>query len=168
MGKLELNVFNTAKGENGALLYRVCCRNVIVFQYKALSDACLRDKIYFKPNLRTIDKRRNKTILLKKPDIFARNSIMTMLDKGIYTFIDPNNMSRAEMILFLNFNPDIKIAHWSFDADEYIVYDDCRRVVRDNNKQLFENWDLEDDVHNGIRIRDDGDWQSGWYVKESI
>lgn len=164
MGNLELNILDAVKRENGVLLYRVCVRSIIVYQNKALKNAYLKDKIYLRHDLNRLIKRKNKTIITNKPDIFASKFIKNTIDKGIYALINTNNMSRLELVIFLNFNPDIKISHWLFESGEYIWYDECKGVIKDKDNNIFEDWSSENEC-NGIRIRDTDSWLSGWYVK---
>lgn len=166
MTKTELNISEEIKKKNGALFYRICSREIIVYQYKALDTAYLKDKIYFKHDLNRLVRRKNKTVIINNPGIKAATSAIDMLDKGKYSFIDKTSMSRFEMILFLHFNQDIKVSHWLFSSDEYILYKDYKGIV-DENGYLFEDWySTGSGMHNGIRMRDSDNWLTGWYVKE--
>ncbi len=77
-------------------------------------------------------------------------------------------MTRSEMIAFIKENPYVHISHAGFADDEYI-YADRTGFVWDENGYLFENWDSETNKWsgaNGIRLRQGGSWETGWYIKE--
>lgn len=167
MTKTELSISQEIKKKNGILFYRICSREIIVCQYKALDAAYLKDKIYFKHDLIRLTRRKNKTVIVKKnPCTKAINSAMDMFNKGIYSFIDSNNMSKTEMIIFLKFNPYIKVSHWLFDVHEYIVNNE-KGYISDENGYIFEDWYSNGPgMHNGIRMRNSDNWLTGWYVKK--
>lgn len=75
------------------------------------------------------------------------------------------NMSREEMLRYAMEHPFEKISHSSFLEDEYI-YTDGGTFFYDENGYLFENRQNGDGIHNGLRIRNFGNWIDGWYVKE--
>lgn len=72
-------------------------------------------------------------------------------------------MTRNEMILFIQLNPNVPVAHISFSEEEYI-YMSYDRKVYDENKYLFEDWNSRN--ANGIRIRAGGEWEDDWYIKK--
>lgn len=77
-------------------------------------------------------------------------------------------MTRNEMIEFIKNNPNVRITHDLFDADEYI-YSDIYGLVWSENGYLFEDWDSFTDMWsgvNGIRMRIGGKWEDGWRIKE--
>ena len=77
-------------------------------------------------------------------------------------------MTRLEMIEFIKENPHVHITHPLFADDEYI-YSDEEGLVYSEDGRLFENWDSESNRWsgaNGIRLRQGGDWETGWHIKE--
>lgn len=165
MDKTTIILTDRITTTNGVLLYKECSRETLVYQFKALQDAYLKDKIHFKPDLIRCTKRKNSNVLVEfKPALSAIKDATKMIDKGNYKLIDSSSMSRTEMIIFLKFNPNVKVTHWLFDSDEYIVYDEI--TIRDENNYLFEDWISEGPgAHNGIRQRYSDNWLTGWYVK---
>ena len=75
-------------------------------------------------------------------------------------------MTRTEMIAYIKANPYHKISHPLFADDEYI-YVGRYGYVYDENGYLFEDW-VDPDHWDGIRERDGGKWDDGWYVKETM
>lgn len=75
-------------------------------------------------------------------------------------------MDRSTMIVFMEENPNVKITHWLFSDDEYIYQKEDGKVYEENG-YLFEDWYSEGaGQHNGIRMRNGGNWETGWKVKE--
>lgn len=72
-------------------------------------------------------------------------------------------MTRDEMIVFMEENPNVKITHTLFDSDEYIYQKEDGKVY-DENGYLFDDW--YSDRNNGVRMRTGGNWEDGWSVKE--
>lgn len=75
-------------------------------------------------------------------------------------------MTRSEMIDFIKANPFVPITHHLFDNSEYI-YSDNYGSVLDENGNVFEDW-FTPYMCDGIRIRAEEVWQSGWEVKKGI
>ena len=75
-------------------------------------------------------------------------------------------MKRTEMIAFIKANPFIPITHSLFDNSEYL-YADEQGNVWDENGNMFEDW-YSPYLHDGIRIRDDEAWLSGWEIKKGV
>ena len=75
-------------------------------------------------------------------------------------------MTRNEMISFIKNNPFVHISHDLFAEDEFI-YSDNGGLIWDENDYLFENWASTDKWFgvNGIRLREGGLWETGWYIK---
>lgn len=71
-------------------------------------------------------------------------------------------MSRDEIIKVLQTQPHVKITHVLFDADEYLYSKEDENVY-DENGYLFESW--EGYAHNGMRMRQGGNWETGWSIK---
>ena len=71
-------------------------------------------------------------------------------------------MTRDEMIEFLNKNPNVKVSHFLFDSDEYIYQKNG--YIYDESGYLFEDWFSE--RSNGLRMRTEGLWEDGWYIKD--
>lgn len=78
-----------------------------------------------------------------------------------------NQMSYEEMIAFIHAHPYVAISHTLFDDCEYIYLSKDGRVY-DENGYLFEDWEWHPFARNGLRIRDDGIWKSGWYIKTNV
>lgn len=74
------------------------------------------------------------------------------------------SMTREQMIRFARENPDIKIGHPLFSEKEYLYTDGY--AFYDENGTLFESWDNSDHCAIGMRMRNDGLWLNGWFVKE--
>ena len=74
-------------------------------------------------------------------------------------------MTRDEMMKFLRENPNVRITHFLFDPDEYIISKE-NGLVYDENDYLFEDWTSQFSLWNGIRIRTGGLWENGWTIKE--
>lgn len=74
-------------------------------------------------------------------------------------------MSRNNMIEFIKKYNYIPITHEYFDNDEYIFND--QGIIKDENGYYFEDWGLHNraDIHNGIRMRTEGNWETGWKIK---
>ena len=77
-------------------------------------------------------------------------------------------MTKNEMIKFIKENPYIYITHVLFNKYEYI-YSDTDGIIRDESGYVFENW--ADPTNkwvgcNGIRMRTDSVWETGWSIKE--
>lgn len=70
-------------------------------------------------------------------------------------------ISRTEMIAALISRPGIKISHQSFTSEEYL-YLGADRKVYDENDYLFEDW--EHPAACGLRTRQGGAWETGWYI----
>lgn len=74
-------------------------------------------------------------------------------------------MTRDEMIVYMHNNPNVKITHRLFDSDEYIYQKEDGRVY-DENGYLFEDW--KSDYRDGIRMRNDGAWLTGWSIYNKL
>jgi hypothetical protein len=77
----------------------------------------------------------------------------------------PEEMTYNQMIAFINTNPYKKVTHWLFGEDEYI-YANRGGVVFTEEGYVFENWKATDHCHNGLRMRTDINWQTGWKLWE--
>ena len=73
--------------------------------------------------------------------------------------MDNNSLDWA--IDILKNSPWTKITHRIFDSYEYL-YGTKEGYVKDEYGYLFENWIPSDTFHNGIRMRNSSEWQSGW------
>ncbi len=73
-------------------------------------------------------------------------------------------MSRSDVIVFMQENPNVKIKHILFSDGEYIYQKEDGKIY-DENGYLFEDW-YSDGVgqHNGLRLRNSGEWSTGWTV----
>lgn len=76
-------------------------------------------------------------------------------------------MNYNEMIEFILSHPFVAISHTLFDDCEYIYLGKDGRVY-DENGYLFEDWEWHPFTRNGLRIRQDGIWQSGWFVRTDV
>lgn len=76
-----------------------------------------------------------------------------------------NNMTREEMLQYAMEHPFKKIIHPLFSEDEYLYTEGDKRFY-DENGYLFESWNISDNIHNGLRIRNSETWLDGWCVKE--
>lgn len=77
----------------------------------------------------------------------------------------PTYMTYDEMVEFIKANPTVKVTHELFSPDEYIYADKYGRVYTEED-YLFENWNPLDNQHIGLRMRNEGLWQTGWYLWE--
>ena len=73
-------------------------------------------------------------------------------------------MTRSEMIAYIKQDPHVKISHIYFAQYEYI-YSKNDGFIYDENGNLFETFDDTDLIHIGLRLRENGAWEDGWYVK---
>lgn len=69
-------------------------------------------------------------------------------------------MSKKQMIDFIRANPNIKVTHILFTANEYIYYSNGK--VFDENGYIFD--DFQTDLYDGLRTRCGGVWESGWSI----
>lgn len=77
-------------------------------------------------------------------------------------------MNREIMLCYLENHPMDKISHPNFSDEEYI-YQTTNGNVYTEEGYLFEDWYSEGiGQHNGLRMREKGSWNDGWYVKEHI
>lgn len=76
-------------------------------------------------------------------------------------------MKYGEMIEYIRSHPLVAISHVLFSDNEYI-FQNTDGNVYDENGYLFENWDFCSNQWNGLRCRDFGPWQSGWFVKAEV
>ena len=72
-------------------------------------------------------------------------------------------MTRSEAVSILKNNHGVRITHRLFEKDEYI-YSKENGMVYDELGFLFESWNPEDILHNGIRMRNTEDWQNEWSI----
>lgn len=81
-----------------------------------------------------------------------------------YKFFTKSYMYRDYMINFIKRFNYIPITHEYFDNDEYIYSD--KNIVKDENGYYFEDWGIDgSNIHNGIRMRSGGNWETGWKIK---
>ena len=69
-------------------------------------------------------------------------------------------MTKAQMIDFIIIHPYMKVSLWLFDDDEYIFYNGGRVYTEEG--YVFEDW--TSDRANGLRVREGGYWETGWFV----
>ena len=73
----------------------------------------------------------------------------------------PEYISRIEMIAALTSRPGTRISLRYFSEEEYLYLGNDGKVY-DENGYLFEDWYT--DAHDGIRMRNGGAWEDGWYI----
>lgn len=116
-------------------------------------------------NLVLIDTRMKKYSVSEFLDriITYFNDINTLITD--YNFFTKSYMDRDYMINFIKRFNYIPITHEYFDNDEYIFSD--RGIIKDENGCYFEDWGYNNgaDIHNGIRMRSEGNWNTGWKIK---
>lgn len=83
--------------------------------------------------------------------------------KWVKEHCEKDQMTKTELFIELHKRPNVKFVHRLFSSDEYLINkeDGC---IYDENGYLFENFDLDDDTHNGMRIRRDSVWDDGWTI----
>lgn len=80
--------------------------------------------------------------------------------------VTQKEMTRDQMIQFIKDNPGVHIAHRYFSEGEYIFMHYSGNVY-DENGYLFEDWySIGPGAHAGIRDREGGLWETGWFVKQ--
>ena len=75
---------------------------------------------------------------------------------------DTKNLTREEAIAILRTNPTAKVSHVLFSEDEFLIGNGGGTVF-DENDYVFEDWTSSN--HNGIRMRNDSYFKTGWYLK---
>jgi hypothetical protein len=68
------------------------------------------------------------------------------------------------MIVYIKANPHLRFSHTYFSEYEYI-YSKNDGFIYDEDGNLFETFDDTDFMHIGLRLREGGNWEDGWYVK---
>ena len=73
----------------------------------------------------------------------------------------PEMMTRTEILAVLRSQPNVKVAHRLFDANEYL-YMGADGNVYDENGYLFEDWYSY--AHDGMRMRSGDVWEKDWFI----
>lgn len=89
--------------------------------------------------------------------------IVTDFEKSLKN-LTTNSMTREQMIEYAKENPGVKISHQLFSDDEFLYTNGF--AFYDENGRLFESWKSSDNCATGLRMRNEGSWLNGWFVKE--
>lgn len=103
---------------------------------------------------------------IKKIKEFISFLINNKLDtiKEKYTYKNDNGMTIYGMLKYIYENPGSKVTHNLFVFGEYIFYDEKTNSIRDEENELFEDWEETDYSYNGILTRCTPIWQDGWNI----